>query len=246
MFREVGVSIARPSIRFIQNMIGTPAPILNAALDGSGGMGDKFVSYAGVAGIAPSWEVFDYAWVEVLQEYGLPYLHTVQAMNWRGPFAAKVGEWGDQRLEKRDGLLLKCASVIVDSHLQSIGFASDVRNFKANSVVGKKKELFDTVLGSIIGWLKPSFVMTIFCDDEQDTAEEYYKLLNRYRRAHQGVADKIAGICFHDDKVFPPLQAADLVAWTLREELERSVVSPEKPQSERYRILIGENARFGA
>jgi len=67
----------------------------------------------------------------------------------------------------------------------------------------------------------PADTFTLICDDSDEYSSECLNTYRRIRSAHPEVADRIAGICFHDDKVYPPLQAADLFAYCYRKRAEK-------------------------
>ena len=67
----------------------------------------------------------------------------------------------------------------------------------------------------------PTGIFTLVCDDSEEYSSECLKVYRRIRSLHPEVAARIGGICFQDDKVYPPLQAADLFAYCYREKAEK-------------------------
>jgi len=60
--------------------------------------------------------------------------------------------------------------------------------------------------------------LSLICDHDIATAWDCYRHYLGVRKAHEGVRKKTASISFADDKFFPALQAADMVAFLTRHE----------------------------
>jgi len=67
----------------------------------------------------------------------------------------------------------------------------------------------------------PEDRITLICDDDAETAWTCYQHYRAVRRVHGLVRKKTVGLCFADDKHFPALQAADMVAVLARLEARR-------------------------
>jgi len=113
---------------FIADQMIPPKDVWQIAFDGSGPVTEDDVHYAfgGLVGSRPSWGAFAQQWEPILHEFDLPYFQTVDAMNFRGPFAAKSAEWGEGRFATRDDLLWRLARLIRNLDLRPIGFAAQV------------------------------------------------------------------------------------------------------------------------
>jgi hypothetical protein len=57
--------------------------------------------------------------------------------------------------------------------------------------------------------------ISLICDDS-DEAPKCFDAFRRLRREQQFIKDKVPVIAFGDDQVYPPLQAADLLAYMAR------------------------------
>lgn len=60
--------------------------------------------------------------------------------------------------------------------------------------------------------------LTMICDDEEQMALPMYRLYRRIKIVQPEIRDKLAAICFADDRYLFALQAADLVASLVRRE----------------------------
>src|SRR5438105_13914422 len=86
--------------------------MLRAYFDESGRSDDLKCRYMGMGGLvatAEGWERFEPAWQAVLTEYGLPYFHMVDYVQYRGAFKEK-SEWPEARRRALMAELLKAIS----------------------------------------------------------------------------------------------------------------------------------------
>jgi hypothetical protein len=67
--------------------------------------------------------------------------------------------------------------------------------------------------------------LSLICDEDEETAPNFYKLYRRIKKVWPKAKDKLAGITFADDKFLFALQAADLVASLIRLEAGRKMLS---------------------
>ena len=58
--------------------------------------------------------------------------------------------------------------------------------------------------------------ISIICDDDMETAPQCYMHYRGIRRAHEEVRQKTVALTFANDKYFPALQAADMLAYLAR------------------------------
>jgi hypothetical protein len=214
---------------FIADQMITPKDIWQVAFDGSGPVteGDVHYAFGGLVGSRPSWREFAERWEPILNEFDLPYLRMVDAMNFRGPFAAKSGEWGEQRIAKRDDLLWRMARLIRYLDLRPVGFAAQVGALSERQAALRKREMFQNALEQVLANHQGRYFF-LLCDTEQDAADHYRRWLVNLQQRDED-ARRIACLCFADDKVLAPIQAADFAAYLLREDAERDCFRPTDP-----------------
>ena len=65
-----------------------------------------------------------------------------------------------------------------------------------------------------------NYRFNLLCDDSEEYSSECLKVYRRFRKLEPGLASKIGSLCFVNDETYPPIQAADLMAFCRRRELE--------------------------
>jgi hypothetical protein len=114
----------------------------------------------------------------------------------------------------------------------------DVRHLHTEKQrLAQKNLLFSAAIDALFANAPTGQVMTFVCDDEQDSAMEYYKLFNKYKQQHPALRPRLVGLCFFDDKFAAHLQAADMAAYVLREEARRVAERPNDPPSKLVAVL---------
>ena len=137
-------------------------------------------------------------------------------MSFHGAFEPKIAEWGEQREQIREQVLLEAAQII-RTHLQFGGSVYDASRLPTEKARRYQKHmLFESVVQQILQAQPENYVLVFMCDDEQDSAIAFYDALNRFKRQNKDYIRRIGGICFLDDVRIPQLQAADFVAYMLR------------------------------
>jgi hypothetical protein len=79
--------------------------------------------------------------------------------------------------------------------------------------------VIDLSEGAYVG---PRDDIALICDDSDEYAVECLRAFKRLKKLEPAVAEKIPLIAFGDDKVFPPLQAADMLAYCYRAQVSNS------------------------
>jgi hypothetical protein len=76
------------------------------------------------------------------------------------------------------------------------------------------------------------------CDIEQDVEHSYRSRIDSLRQDDYVAWAKIVGVCFYDDKAAHAIQAADMVAWLVRQHVEHYVAGTTE-ENALYTLLIG-------
>src|SRR5262249_31366713 len=83
--------------------------------------------------------------------------------------------------------------------------------------------------------------ISIVVDDDQDYSIECYRLLEVLRThpdpVFSKVKERVHGMCFGNDKSYPAIQAADMLAYESRRLLLELTKNPDYEPSERYLAL---------
>lgn len=192
--------------------------LLQIGLDGSGCVNtDRYIAYGTVGGFAAEWQQFEQKWTPLLNHYGLDHIRMAHAMSFQGEFKKKRTEWGEHRHRIRDEVLVKAATIVRDI-LKPAGTTWDFGQVPTEKVFSYRKNLmFGELVLKTLRESADHVVLAFICDDEQDAAPEYYRLLNRFKAGNKKYARRIGGICFFNDARMPQLQAADMAAYVLRQ-----------------------------
>ena len=195
------------------------------ALDGSGTLGQhSAIAYGGFIAERKQWSALTDPWVGILERHGLSYFKMAEAMKWHGEFKHKYSEWGDERENRRDGLIDDLASLAVRYEFKPAGMFADARLLgEQGRVTDKKVELFKRTIRSLLTHVPDGQNVTLICDEELDIEFTIRKWVKSLRRDKGDNIAPIVGICYMDDRVFPAIQLADMLAWLLRERGERLI-----------------------
>jgi hypothetical protein len=199
--------------------------IIAAYFDESGKKNDHpVVTFCGVCAALPKVRLFDSDWESLLRNYGLDELHMVSAANHSIPLSAKIP---NQTLPERIEALKPSADCI-NKHLE-LGLlqAWDVKGFNSLSKPAKKGlgdpndpyySAFARGLVELADYVQEDDRISLVCDDDAETAWDCYKHYRGIRQVEEKIRKKTISLSFADDKYFPGLQAADMVAWLTRRE----------------------------
>ena len=198
---------------------------------------------AGLVGLREDWAKFCAEWQGVLSEFSVPHFHfrewsaaSAVARNERSPDSGfkknPFCNWDQPRL---DGLLFKLASVAASGNKIIVGGyvpANQLREDKLSGFVTTKdgpRELcvshfFDSVTTTINRHRKPWKSLRIsFIFEHQETNAEWEKILRTGFYASRDKNRKFRDIATGYKEDHLPLQAADMIAYRLRQRIEKHV-----------------------
>jgi hypothetical protein len=198
--------------------------ILQAYLDESGKQSDHpLIAVCCVCAPKAKIDGFDEKWSALLRQYHLPEFHMVRAMQYfRG--------WGNiprQSLDERIESLKPFADCIGENLELGLIQAWDVKGFRKipqehRNKVGNIRDpyylAFVRALSELADYRQTDDVLSIVCDYDIETAWDCYRHYQGVRKAHAEIRKKTVSISFADDKYFPALQAADMMAALARHE----------------------------
>ncbi len=237
-----------------------PMAILHAAFDESGKFLDHDVtSLCGWIASYDAWERFALGWQAALDEIGIDELHTAEFMGLYGKYSHLRGIWGEEQEVKKNSALTLLVNVIRSTMGKGVGATVDSQHYRAmddgtKKAIHKSKDphfiAFIEVLEQTI-WnvekfakehnLGPNVKAGLIFDQDEGQSVECLRLLNKIKRQRGDIRDRISGICFCDRRNYQPLQAADLIAYLTKKEMERRKNNPEAAVSKWFVLLSSKN-----
>jgi len=225
---EIRVTSFREFSRLVDSMGGVSGgdmgrvALLHGYFDESGKWADKdTISFCGWISQANTWEQFAKEWSELLEELDMSSLHTAE-------FVSR---------DSRDtgSILLRFVAIIRKYANSGLGIGVDTKHYRTMSPAFRArvknphfiafKILMNTVLREVqaVQRLFPihDWRCGIICDQDPGTSEHCLKHFNKMRTFDPVARKLLNGVCFADATGAIPLQAADLLAYAMRIELDR-------------------------
>jgi hypothetical protein len=199
-----------------------------ACIDDSGTGAKGTFALAGYILSVDDWKVFSDQWQQVLSEQPpLAYLKMKQAATLEGGFKGWRATERDTKLRKLVSVLRNFNVLAVTSSLRGQDYADVV---KGRFPAGFDNPYFFCFYDLIVGLVQyqrrrqPNWTMQFVFDDQgglgRKTAGWYCKLKNAFSVSIQALMGATPD--FRTDTGFPPLQAADALAWTTRRNREET------------------------
>ena len=196
------------------------------AFDGSGTFGThSAIAYGGIVATTSQWGAFTESWAAVLNREDLQYFKMAEAMKWYGEFLPKHSQWGTDRDIRRNTLLNELVTIALRCEFQPVGMFADARLFTQQNIASKKDELFQGALLALLRGVPDNHFVTLICDEEIDLEPKTRAWVRKLRSDQGSKMAPIVGVCFVDERAYPAVQLADMVAWLFRERGERIVAS---------------------
>lgn len=224
------------------------SPILLQAFidDSASEKGDKRLFMAGYLNRSDTWRLFEEAWNEELRTPpAIAYLRMVEANNLRGEFKGWTKEARDEKLR---GL----ARVI--NHFEPLSFQFTINrgeHFRVLAPVSPRGLgsphficCFSVISGvaRYVAEAKANTQIEYIFDEQDGVSADMPLMFHDMKRSIPRAARKliVGEPAFRDDKLFPQLQAADMLAWHLRREHEnRKSDNDTLPMADRLRNSNG-------
>ena len=198
--------------------------ILQCYFDESGKHKDHpVVTFSGVCISESKIQQFDESWKALLREYELPWLHMKEVSQLSRNVCTKMPR--KQSEQDRNNALIPFANCINQHFEYGLIQAMDVEGFNSLSKnakfqLGHTEDpyyiAFVRGLLELVNYVQGDDKLSIICDDDKDTAWDCYRHYRGVRRAHDIIREKTVSLTFADDKYFPALQAADMLAFLSR------------------------------
>jgi len=214
--------------------------MLTAYFDESGHSATPgFFALAALVAHSDAWPAFEAEWTRVLREWDAPYLHMREFAHRVGPYEA----WTEKR---RRALLGGCVSAIKATRAVAVGAVLDVADFNSLSEEGRARLqdpffccLQEVVRGAAInGVFEDSDVKVNMVFSAQDEFRGKAELLHESMLRSNDVRDRIGCLVFEDMRDCPALQAADLIAYELRQHYQLGREDPPRPTRWAFREIV--------
>jgi hypothetical protein len=199
--------------------------MLKAFVDDSGSGGDSpWYVLAGYIGTVEGWDTFDEPWRAILDSHPkIEYFKSSQAESLR-PDGQWAGVTKDERNQKINALIeviTKCAKRAIHVRMQQRDYEEVIRGYVPPEWDNPYYFLFPSFVSAVITMEKyfglSKSVEFVF--DSSETFEEPSLQLYGQFKGFDKFAGRVVNIHYEDEKLFLPLQAADLVAWQVRRRL---------------------------
>jgi hypothetical protein len=189
-----------------------------------------FTSFCGYVGTNPEFDRVSHEWNSCRLAWGVPPMHmsciTDPTRDKSGEWQKVQVEWGSQWESKRDLMLKEFAAVILNSNIACVGAVVDSTHFREMPDSKWKKEMRDPLFLGLwtllmdgldkIDRLSTSLSVALILDDDPENAKLCYDLLDGLKNQFPRVRQRISAITFGDDKEYPALQMADMIAFEAR------------------------------
>jgi hypothetical protein len=194
--------------------------VLKAFLDDSGSGGDStWFVLAGYVGTVDGWDRFDPLWSSVLEApTKIEYFKSVQAERRKDQFDGFTIDQRDAKLDALIEVIRQCAERSICSRVRQKDYDEIVK--------GKIPRLWDSPYYFLFSFLIGHAVLTERFQRSADQTEFVFDSDERHEGPSRKLATNlepyssftggIAKVHYQSEKLFLPLQAADLLAWQTR------------------------------
>lgn len=223
--------------------------VLHAYFDESGKYQDSdFICLAGYISDDDRWSVFCTEWAGLLAKHHIPYVHMKNFMVLQGEYK-ELGWTADHR----DMVLREFFDVIRRNIMAAFLIGFDAKHYRSMSVEARKcfgdpvvfcfQRLIESVVKRVSRLGSETKVVMVF-DDDEDYAMRCYRLWCDLRTSTPEMGTYIPSVCFADDKVFAPLQGADILAHQTRRFM-LDLVAGTSPREAFIDLLTSPNPAYG-
>lgn len=201
--------------------------VLHAVLDERGKFADSnYICLALWLSDMGRWVEFAKEWRTLLSIYKMDFLHTKDFMRPRLYHRQDKERSPD---EKKD--ILRSFMRVANNHTTGAGVVvvscADFAALKPHEkqLLGNDPSLFafHQAMAGLVGllesvhWRSP---VGLCVDDEEKYSIKCYELIKDLQRMRETWRKRLKSICFTDDEIYEPLQAADLYAWLVGKKFE--------------------------
>jgi hypothetical protein len=200
---------------------------MNCVLDDSGGYSQtEFISIAGYVATDEQWGSFSDDWKALLVKHGIPCIHMRTLVPLKGAYR-ELG-WD---VTKRDAVLSEFIELIRKHVLAGFAIAFDAKHYRSMSADAKERigNPHRFCLVRTIRLIQNTFArvgaedaITLVFDDSEELSVMYHGNVRELRKDPK-YKKLIGSVCFSDDEIYNPLQAADVLAWETTKDLSQKL-----------------------
>lgn len=236
-YLRCGATVARRPIPVADRDVNITVSIrLSGYFDKSGKFKDHAViSFCGLVSHNRDWDDLQIEWDSLLLRHGIASLHmSGGALNYKRSLSSKSPALGKPErinvIRQFIAAIKKHIEVAVIAVVDVAGYRSLPEHYK--NEIGGDDPYFWAFSSAMAGTLAainaiPGSKVNVVCDDEEKYFIQCYKLLTRFKLREPILKDKFVSISAADDREFPQLQAADLLAYIARCEAGRKFLDKD-------------------
>jgi hypothetical protein len=208
-----------------------------------------YTSLCGYVAHVSEWQRFGLEWNNCRMRWQVPPIHLRRINHpdedteWR-----KIrDDWGKDWNEKRDAMLAEFAHVIFNAQVVCVGAVVDAAHYRRLGDSSFKRTYKDSVSLAfhqlvMRGIEKTEIVdkcspISLVVDDDRDSSLRCHEILNVLKSAFSKVRERISGICYVNDRAYPGVQAADMIAYESRKLMVERKNDPNVEPSELFHSL---------
>ncbi|HEU4693941.1 MAG TPA: hypothetical protein VFS23_36500 [Vicinamibacterales bacterium] len=120
----------------------------------------------------------------------------VDAVNFRGEFAAKSAEWGEQRMGKLNEVICDFVDAIRQVNLEVVVCSAEESALSPEGIAAKKRDVFEHVVRQLHDDMRAKHaphVLMFICDREQDMVKPVVGWLDKLSIKDSVLAERIGG-----------------------------------------------------
>jgi hypothetical protein len=206
--------------------------ILRTSMDESqDGAAKEVFAVGAVIGSEVKWEWLNDEWTKILNREGLAYFRTADCTGVDGEFLkyrADPAIVTDSERETALNIRNELIDVIIGSRLSGVGVAVDLVAFDRIADTSVRRELFGntpyyhcylkavTLIGDVFKNHLPNDFTAFGFDEHEEYAQFLVAAYPVFKQKNPDIAPFMTTLAPFDDRVFIPIQAADLIASAIR------------------------------
>lgn len=183
--------------------------------------------------------------------WGVPPIHMRCVMeperDTTGEWTRVRREWGSAWEEKRAEMLKQLATVLLGSNVACVGAVADAAHFRKMPDSKWKKSMqnplflcfHSLLMDSLdkIDTISTSLPVSIIVDDDPQYAMKCYEAVNSMKSQLSKMRERLVAVTFGDDRQYPGLQMADMIAFEARTLMVKRLTEPKAEPSALYIAL---------
>ena len=209
---------------------------------------NRYTAMCGYVAHGSEWNRFGQEWMNCRHVWQVPPIHMSSILYPdRDPaWQAIKDAWGMTWEGKRDQMLKEFAGIVMRCNIVCVGAVIDAEHYRSlprDKFTSAHTPVSFAFQHSVIKAIQKIEVtdqhspISIVIDDDREDSMRCYELLGTLRNLVPKVKDRIDGICFVNDRSYPAVQAADMIAYESRIRMEAKAHDPSSPASDIYQML---------